>query len=141
MAIHSSILAWEIPWTEGPGGLQSMGSHRVRQDLARRGIMRNVLNKAQCLIAAAAAKSLQSCPTLCDPIDGSPPGSPSLGFSRQTIFIVVSQAQPPPFRIGLDLASYFLYEYFTINFVYILPHITSLTKYWLFHFFFFFNEE
>ena len=34
-------------------------------------------------ISAAAAKSLQSCPTLCDPIDGSPPGSPSLGFSRQ----------------------------------------------------------
>ena len=33
--------------------------------------------------AAAAAKSLQSCPTLCDPIDGSPLGSPSLGFSRQ----------------------------------------------------------
>ena len=32
---------------------------------------------------AAAAKSLQSCPPLCDPIDGSPPGSPSLGFSRQ----------------------------------------------------------
>ena len=25
MAAHSSILAWEIPWTEGPGGLQSMG--------------------------------------------------------------------------------------------------------------------
>ena len=33
--------------------------------------------------AAAAAKSLQSCPTLWHPIDGSPPGSPSLGFSRQ----------------------------------------------------------
>ena len=34
--------------------------------------------------AAAAAKSLQSCPTLCDPIDGSPPAAPlSLGFSRQ----------------------------------------------------------
>ena len=30
--------------------------------------------------AAAAAKSLQSCPTLCDPIDGSPPGSPVLGI-------------------------------------------------------------
>ena len=26
MATHSSILAWEIPWTEGPGGLQSTGS-------------------------------------------------------------------------------------------------------------------
>ena len=35
------------------------------------------------LSAAAAAKSLQSCPTLCDPIDGSPQGSPSMGFSRQ----------------------------------------------------------
>ena len=33
--------------------------------------------------AAAAAKSLQSRPTLCDPTDGSPSGSPSLGFSRQ----------------------------------------------------------
>ena len=33
--------------------------------------------------AAAAAKSLQSCLTLCDPRDGSPRGSPSLGFSRQ----------------------------------------------------------
>ena len=32
---------------------------------------------------AAAAKSLQSCPTLCDPIDGSPSDSMSLGFSRQ----------------------------------------------------------
>ena len=32
---------------------------------------------------AAAAKSLQLCPTLCEPLDGTPPGSPSLGFSRQ----------------------------------------------------------
>ena len=32
MASHSSILAWRIPWTEEPGGLQSMGSKRVRQD-------------------------------------------------------------------------------------------------------------
>ena len=30
MAAHSSIFAWEIPWTEEPGGLQSMGSQRVR---------------------------------------------------------------------------------------------------------------
>ena len=45
---HSSILTKRIPWTEEPGGLWS---------------------------AAVAAKSLQSCPTLCDPIEGSPPGS------------------------------------------------------------------
>ena len=33
MATHSSILAWEIPQTEKPGGLQSMGSQRVGHDL------------------------------------------------------------------------------------------------------------
>ena len=32
MATHSSILAWRIPWTGEPGGLQSMGLQRVRQD-------------------------------------------------------------------------------------------------------------
>ena len=52
MATHSSILVCRIPWTEEPGVLQS----------------------------AAAAKSLQSCLTLCDPIDGSPPGSPVPGI-------------------------------------------------------------
>ena len=45
MATHSSTLAWKNPWMEEPAA------------------------------AAAAAKSLQSYPTLCDPIDGSPPGS------------------------------------------------------------------
>ena len=37
MVIHSTILAWRIPWTEEPGGLLSMGSQRVEHDL-------NVLN-------------------------------------------------------------------------------------------------
>ena len=32
MATHSSILVWRIPWTEEPGGLQSMGSQRVGHD-------------------------------------------------------------------------------------------------------------
>ena len=32
MVTHSSIVAWEIPWTEEPGGLQSMGSQRAGQD-------------------------------------------------------------------------------------------------------------
>ena len=54
MATPSNIFAWRIPWTEEPGGLQPA--------------------------AAAAAKSLQSCLTLCDPIDGSPPGSPVPGI-------------------------------------------------------------
>ena len=33
MAAHFSFLAWEIPWTEEPGGLQSMGLQRVGRDL------------------------------------------------------------------------------------------------------------
>ena len=37
-------------------------------------------NQGRSANAAAAAKSLQSCPTLCDPIDGSPPGSPVPGI-------------------------------------------------------------
>ena len=35
MATHSSILAWKIPWTQEPGGLQSMGLQRVRHSRAR----------------------------------------------------------------------------------------------------------
>ena len=50
MAAHYRILAWEIPWTE------------------------------ESAAAAAAAKSIQSCLTLCDPIDDSPPGYPIPGI-------------------------------------------------------------
>ena len=32
MATHSIILTWRVPWTEEPGGLQSVGSQRVRHD-------------------------------------------------------------------------------------------------------------
>ena len=48
-------------------------------------LLRHLLPKQTILvdIAAAAAKSLQSCPTLCDLIDGSPPGSPVPGILQQ----------------------------------------------------------
>ena len=63
-----------------------------------------------CLLTApAAAKSLQSCPTLCDPIDGSPPGSPvpgilqartlevvAISFSLPQLNEAVSPVQPVP---------------------------------------------
>ena len=70
MATHSSILAWEIPWTEEPVRLQSMGLPRVRHNLASERALILYLKVA----AAAAAKSLQSCPTLSDPMDCSLPG-------------------------------------------------------------------
>ena len=43
--------------------------------------------------AAAAAKSLQSCPTLCDPMDGSPPGSPVLGILQARTLEWVARPQ------------------------------------------------
>ena len=46
MATHSSILAWRIPWTEEPGRLQSMGSHRVKDDWATNTLTLNHATRA-----------------------------------------------------------------------------------------------
>ena len=48
MAIHSSILAWEIPWTDEPGGLQSMGLSRVRHELATGSTQQPMVRTALC---------------------------------------------------------------------------------------------
>ena len=45
MATHSRILAWRIPWTEEPGGLQSMGWQRVRHELSDLACMHWTLEK------------------------------------------------------------------------------------------------
>ena len=71
-------------WTGRPGVLQSLGSQRVRHDWVTKlnwTELRPPTNPKNCDLShtaatATAAKSLQSCLTLCDPIDGSPPGSP-----------------------------------------------------------------
>ena len=47
MATHSSIFAWEIPWTEEPGGLQSVGSQRVRHSLATKQKQQQMIRSAQ----------------------------------------------------------------------------------------------
>ena len=121
LAIHSSILAWRILWTEESGELQSIGSQSdmterlthslsmwskqrcsasaykwdfallllsgtVRPHVKKPGVtyrkMGGHMKQKQVIpaAAAAAAKSLQSCPTLCDPRDGGPPGSPVPGI-------------------------------------------------------------
>ena len=76
MATHCTILAWRIAWTEEPGRLQSMDNNKV----------------LVVAVADAAAKSLQLCPTLCDPIDSSPPGSPVPGIlqARTLEWIAIS---------------------------------------------------
>ena len=47
MATHSSILAWEIPWAERPGGLQSMGSQRVRHNLVTKQQQQSKMDTAE----------------------------------------------------------------------------------------------
>ena len=84
MATHSTILAWKIPWTEEPGGIQTLQSnvtkHTCRLPFTVMHHHGPWIIRTSYSAAAAAAKSLQSCPTLCDPIDGSPPGSPVPGI-------------------------------------------------------------
>ena len=55
-------------------------------------IMFHIIEMAAAAAAAAAAKSLQSCPTLCDPIDGSPPGSavPGIPQARTLEWVAIS---------------------------------------------------
>ena len=56
MAIHSSTIAWKIPWTEDPGRLQSMGSQRVGHDWAT---SHSFIHQFSSVV--------QLCPTLCNP--------------------------------------------------------------------------
>ena len=115
MATHSSVLVWRIPGMGEPVGLPSMESHRVGHDwsnLATADIHPSVelvdhrmgiflvfwgtfptflycgctnLNSYQQGTAAAAGKSLQSCLTLCNPMDCSLPGSSIHGIFQATV--------------------------------------------------------
>ena len=79
MATHSSIPAWRIPWTEEPGGPQSMGSKRVEQNwaTAHACIHTHVHTHTLSIITVIQFSSVaQSCPTLYDPMKLSTPGLP-----------------------------------------------------------------
>ena len=82
MATHSSILAWKIPWTEKPGGLQSMGSQRVRHSWSDLACMHQPSIQAMTMftnvlhISDQIRSGTRSCPTPCDPMNHSTPGLP-----------------------------------------------------------------
>ena len=71
MATYSSILAWEIPWTEEPGRLQAMGSQKFRHDLATKQQHRDIY-----IFMYQFSSVPQSCLTLCDPMNRSMRGLP-----------------------------------------------------------------
>ena len=118
MATHSSVLAWRIPGTGEPGGLPSMGSHRVRHDWSDLAAAARRMENSKTLApwkeiydkpaaAAAAAKSLQSCPTLCDPIDGSPPGStvPDILQARTLEWVAISFSNSGKWKVKVKSLS------------------------------------
>ena len=85
---HSRILTWQIPWTEEPGGLQSLGSQRVRHDWSDLAGTHTVRSDALCdrrpvtpLCASVFSPMkvkvfvAQWCLTFCEPMDCSLPGS------------------------------------------------------------------
>ena len=73
MATHSSILAWKIPWTEEPGGPQSMEMQRVGHNWVH---IFMFLPTSFYSVQDQFSSVAQSCPTLCNPMNRSTPGLP-----------------------------------------------------------------
>ena len=94
---HSGLISFRMDWLDLlaiQGTLKSLLQHHGSKALILRCSVFFVVQlshpymttgKTMALTAAAAAKSLQSCPTLCDPIDSSPPGSPVPGILQARI--------------------------------------------------------
>ena len=96
MSTHSSSLAWKIPWTEEPGGLQSMGPQNVSPDWATehmvllrkpeftfiflspefRDFYKKLLLGWNQIVFLQFSSVAQSCPTLCDPMNRRTPRLP-----------------------------------------------------------------
>ena len=84
MAVHQAPLSMEFSrqecWSGSSEDLPNPGIEPGSPALQADSLPSEPPGKPRVEDAAAAAKSLQSCPTLCDPIDGSPPGSPIPGI-------------------------------------------------------------
>ena len=60
MATHSSILAWRIPWTEEPGGLQSIAFHGVRHNRSDLALAQEQKDSVFCILLTSTAMALQA---------------------------------------------------------------------------------
>ena len=101
MATHSSVLAWRIPGTEEPGGLPSMGSHRVGHhwsNLAAAAFVFCYILKITLYSVCCCHSVAQSSPTLCSLMDCSTLGFPVLHyllkFAQTHVHWVADAIQP-----------------------------------------------
>ena len=87
MATHSNILAWEIPWTEEPGGLQPMRSQRSWTQLKDQ--TTNSTHNSYCrfslMFQLCLCSVIHLCPTLCGTMDYSLPGFFVHGIFQATV--------------------------------------------------------
>ena len=110
MATHSSVPAWRIPGTAEPGGLPSVGSHRVRHDWSDLAAASHdcwfwyiCMRMISCLYYVYLVT--QSCLILCDPMDYSPPGSSVHGISQARILRWVAISFFKTQGLGQELTS------------------------------------
>ena len=104
MGTHSSVLAWRILGTAEPGGLPSLGSHRVGHDwsdLAAAGLFESLGRGSGSVFTWSRGGLVsKSCPTLCNPMDYSPPGSSVHGIFQarilESVVISFSRGSSPP---------------------------------------------
>ena len=85
MATHSSILAWEISWTEQPGRLQSRGSQRVRHNLSTEPRMAKAGPCVQCIMMCTKAGSERNSIPLLIPQQGPPASFPALARKQRLL--------------------------------------------------------
>ena len=99
----SSVLARITPWTEEPGGSQSMGSQRVKQDRAINTFTFHILHNLKCLIQSDWTEwvmVLQLCLILCDPMTCNLPGSFVHGILQARILEwVKTESKFPSFQV------------------------------------------
>ena len=133
MKTHSSILAWEIPWREGPGGLQSTGSQRVGHDWAH-GQEPTLLFTGPCgwLWWCMHAKSFQLCPTLCNLMDHSPAGSSVHGILQARILEWVAMPSSRGSFWPRDQTQVSYVSYTDRRVLYPLCHLDAIILFWIF---------
>ena len=104
---HQAISSSVVPFSSCPQSLPASESFPMSQLFTWGGQSSGVSALASFLAAAAAAKSLQSCPTLCDPRDGSPPGSPIPGIlqARTLEWVAISFSSAWKWKVKVKLLS------------------------------------
>ena len=95
MATHPSILAWEIPWTEEPGRIQSWGCRSVRKNLGSKQQQCNIYFVIVHWSFSKIISVAQSCPTLCDTVDCSTQGILSIPNSCSLLKLMSIESVMP----------------------------------------------